>query len=80
VPGLSGGGGGVSKKQLAEIPWIGDIQRGFKFYDSGEIRVMAVADGYAMCRRPGAAPFIRSLGDIVLLVVQDQMRKDTEAA
>ncbi len=32
--------------------------------DGGEVRVMAVADGYAMCRRPGCAPFVVAVSDI----------------
>lgn len=30
----------------------------------GPIVVMAVADGYAMCRRPGCIPFIRTVKEI----------------
>lgn len=28
--------------------------------DHGTIRVMAVADGYCLCRRPGRMPFVRT--------------------
>lgn len=35
-------------------------KRGDKYRDDhGVITVMAVADGYCMCRRPGKIPFIR---------------------
>ncbi len=40
------------------------IQRGdmFKRIDDGaKVRVMAVADGWAMVRRPGCAPFVQSV-------------------
>lgn len=44
-----------------------DVKRGFRYRDRiGEIRVMAVADGYAMCRRPGAVPFIKMVAEVVL--------------
>lgn len=42
-----------------------EIIVGFRFGDGiGEIRVMAIAEGYAMCRRPRAVPFVRSIKDI----------------
>jgi hypothetical protein len=41
------------------------IERGCRFDDGkGEIRVMAVADGYAMCRRRGASPFILTVKEV----------------
>lgn len=31
---------------------------------AGEVRVMAVAEGYAMCRRPGCVPFVVSVKEM----------------
>ena len=31
---------------------------------AGEVRVMAVAEGYAMCRRPGCIPFVVRVNDM----------------
>lgn len=33
--------------------------------DERTVRIMGVAEGYAMVRRPGAAPFVVSLKDLV---------------
>ncbi len=44
----------------------GAIEPGYVWTDHhGPIRVMAIADGYAMCRRPGATPFVRWIRDIM---------------
>jgi hypothetical protein len=43
-----------------------DIQSGFRWYDiHGQVRVMAVADGYVMARRPGCGPFVVSIKTII---------------
>lgn len=43
-----------------------DIKPGLKFKDVlGEIRVMAVAEKYAMCRRPHAIPFVWSFKELI---------------
>lgn len=42
------------------------IKVGFKYFDQrGEFRVMAVAEGYYMCRRKGAMPAIFMVKDLV---------------
>jgi hypothetical protein len=41
------------------------IEAGYTWSDEiGSVRVMAVAEGYAMCRRPGAMPFVRSIKEL----------------
>lgn len=41
------------------------IEPGYTWLDErGPIRVMAVADGYAMCIRPGCVPFVLSIAKI----------------
>lgn len=43
-----------------------DVKRGLKYYDQwGEFKVMAVADGYYMCRRPRCIPTIFAVKDLV---------------
>ena len=43
-----------------------DIKVGFRYFDQwGEFRVMAVAEGYYMCRRKGCCPAIFSVKDLV---------------
>jgi hypothetical protein len=40
------------------------IEPGYMWRDEhGPMRVMAVVDGYAMCRRPGCMPFVRAVSD-----------------
>jgi len=34
-------------------------------YRGGEVRVMAIADGWAMCRFPGARPFVVPLKELL---------------
>lgn len=42
-----------------------EVRRGTRFTDAyGEVRVLAVADGYAMCRRPMSMPFVYSVRDV----------------
>lgn len=44
---------------IAEHP---RIEAGYTWSDDlGPVRVMAVAEGYAMCRRPGVMPFIMAV-------------------
>ena len=38
--------------------------------DNGMVRVMAVAAGWCMCRRPRCAPFVMSEKDVDLLVAR----------
>jgi hypothetical protein len=41
------------------------IEPGYTWHDAhGPMRVIAIADGYAMCRRPGCIPFVRSIADL----------------
>jgi len=41
------------------------IAKGHIFQWKGhEARVMAVADGYAMCRRPGCMPFVITVREV----------------
>lgn len=48
-----------------------EVTRGFRFNDHiGEIRVMIVQDGYAMVRRPGAMPFVKSVKEILRQIEQ----------
>lgn len=52
------------------------IKRGFKFADAfGEFRVMAVADGYAMIRRPGCQPTVKSVREIILILDGQEKQK-----
>lgn len=42
------------------------VKRGDRTIDEhGEIRVMAVADGYVMVRRPGCLPFVLSVKEFL---------------
>ncbi len=36
--------------------------------DGGDVKVLAVADGYCMCRKPGKLPFVFSERDVDPLV------------
>ena len=42
------------------------IKRGLRIRwdEHGDVVVMAVADGYAMCRRPRCAPFVVSVKEL----------------
>ena len=43
-----------------------DIKVGFKYFDQwGEFRVMAIAEGYYMCRRKGCYPTLFKVNDLV---------------
>lgn len=45
--------------------FVSDVKRGQHWRDrNGHYRVMAVAEGYAMIRRKGCAPFVRSAKEI----------------
>ena len=58
--------GGVYRYTYAEQP---AIQPGYTWQDDiSPIRVMAVADGYAMVRRPGCLPFVVALAGIATQV------------
>lgn len=44
------------------------IAKGLRFRDRlGDLRVMAVAEGYAMVRRPHAIPFIMTVKEVAAL-------------
>lgn len=52
-----------------------EIERGFKFTDAlGQVKVMAVADGWAMCRRPYAAPFVIRVNQVEACVYDSGAR------
>lgn len=54
-----------------------EIKAGFKFKDTiGEIRVLAVAEGHAMVRRPHSYPFTISLKDIALIIAANESTPD----
>lgn len=45
---------------------VNQIIVGMVFKDKhGEFRVMARADGYAMCRRPRCSPFVKSETELI---------------
>lgn len=53
-----------------------DIKKDAVFTDSlGRFKVMAVADGYAMCRRSRAMPFVLRLHDLIrrVSIIKDEM-------
>jgi hypothetical protein len=51
------------------------VKPGARFRDEvGEFRVMAVAEGWAMCRRKGCSPFVRSVRDIATRGTPDAKR------
>lgn len=48
-------------------PALGPLDAGSILSDAkGQARVMAVADGYVMARRPGCAPFVLRVSEIAL--------------
>lgn len=52
---------------LKKAPSVFTVKAGFVYHDRiGKIRVMAVAENYAMCRRPGAIPFVKSIAEVIL--------------
>lgn len=54
-----------------------DVKRGLKYYDQwGEFKVMAVADGYYMCRRPRCIPTIFAVKDLVNAINGDLLLTD----
>ena len=57
----------MTKKEAILTAWRRQIARGSRLKDPkhGQIRVMAMAEGYAMVRRPRCSPFVMPLAKIV---------------